>query len=271
MRRSAMAALGRWGMAAGLMVALLGCVQTEGPRPLRQAHAHNDYHHPRPLHDALEHGFCSVEADVYLIEGRLLIAHDRKDVRPERTLEALYLEPLRERVRANGGRVFRNGPPLTLLVDVKSEARTTFAALESVLARHADMLTVFEGDRVRPGAVTVIVSGFRAHDDAVALPRRYSALDGRSTDLDSTAPAALYPWISENWTKLSAWKGEGPLPEADRAKLRDWVQRAHARGRKIRFWNTPETPAAWQILLEAGVDVIGTDDLAKLRDFLRSA
>src|SRR5687767_2847829 len=108
------------------------------PVPLVGAHAHNDYEHPRPLLDALDRGFCSVEADVYLIEGRLLVAHDRKDVKPERTLEKLYLEPLRERVRRNGGRVFRNGPAVMLFVDLKSEAATTYATLHGVLERYAE-------------------------------------------------------------------------------------------------------------------------------------
>ncbi len=47
--------------------------------PLPQAHAHNDYEHERPLLDALSHGFCSVEADIYLVDGALLVAHDRED------------------------------------------------------------------------------------------------------------------------------------------------------------------------------------------------
>src|SRR5689334_4607279 len=94
--------------------------------PLRRAHAHNDYEHKRPLFDALDHGFCSVEADVYLIDGKLLVAHDRKDVKPDRTLEALYLDPLRERARANGGRVYPGGPTVFLLVDVKSGAEETY-------------------------------------------------------------------------------------------------------------------------------------------------
>lgn len=28
-----------------------------GVQPLERAHAHNDYEHPRPLADALDHGF----------------------------------------------------------------------------------------------------------------------------------------------------------------------------------------------------------------------
>jgi len=75
-------------------------------KPLIHAHAHNDYEHTRPLLDALDHGFCSVEADIYLVEDKLLVAHNRRDAKPERTLQALYLDPLRERVKRNGGRVF---------------------------------------------------------------------------------------------------------------------------------------------------------------------
>lgn len=239
-------------------------------RPLTAAHAHNDYLHARPLLDALDHGFCSIEADIFLIEGALLVAHDLKDVRSDRTLEGLYLAPLRARIRANGGQVYRSGASITLLVDVKSEAVSTYAALETVLATYSDVLTRYEDGQVKPGAVTVVVSGNRAPADVVKRERRFSALDGRSGDLDANAPVTLYPWISENWTKLSTWRGAGAMPEADLAKLRDWVQRAHARGRKLRFWNTPETPAAWTLLREAGVDFIGTDDLGRLRDFLAS-
>jgi len=68
-------------------------------RPLAQAHAHNDYEHDRPLFDALSHGFTSVEADIYLVDGQLLVAHDPEDLDPARTLRSLYLEPLRERFR----------------------------------------------------------------------------------------------------------------------------------------------------------------------------
>lgn len=49
------------------------------------------------------------------------------------------------------------------------------------------------------------------------------------------------------------------------------VGRAHAKGCRIRFWATPENPVLWQELKDAGVDLIGTDDLAKLSEFLRSS
>src|SRR5262249_11249891 len=62
-----------------------------------RGHAHNDYEHPRPLFDALDHGFRSVEADIFLVDGKLLVGHAQADLKPERTLEKLYLDPLRDR------------------------------------------------------------------------------------------------------------------------------------------------------------------------------
>jgi len=51
-------------------------------KPLLRAHSHNDYAHTRPLLDALDQGFCSVEADIYLENGQLLVGHDKKDLTP---------------------------------------------------------------------------------------------------------------------------------------------------------------------------------------------
>jgi len=254
-----------------LLFGLFACVLNAADvAALPHAHAHNDYEHPRPLLDALDHGFGSVEADVYLIDGRLLVAHDRKDVKPERTLEALYLDPLRERVKRNGGRVHRDGPPLTLLVDVKSEAAPTYAALHTVLQAYAEMLTTFRAGSIEERAVTVIVSGNRALQEIAAQPVRFAAIDGRRIDLEQNPSPLLVPWVSENWRAVFAWRWEGVMPAGERAALRQWVGRAHAQGRKVRFWNTPDRPDAWRILLEAGVDVIGTDDLKGLQEFLRA-
>src|SRR5437764_9726105 len=137
--------------------------------PLRRAHAHNDYEHKRPLSDALGHGFCSVEADVHLIDGKLLVAHDRKDATPDRTLQSLYLDPLRERVKANGGRVYRDGPTVFLLIDVKTAAEETYAALDKVLAGYAEILSVTRDGKFEPKAVTAVASGNRAK---ATIPRQ---------------------------------------------------------------------------------------------------
>lgn len=255
-----------------LLALLFGSVLSAAePVPLTRAHAHNDYEHARPLLDALAHGFCSIEADVYLVDGQLLVAHDRKDAKITRTLTALYLEPLRERVRRNNGSVYRNGPAITLLVDVKSDASATYAALHAELAKFATILTTFRPDATTPGPVTVIVSGNRAPQDMRAQPLRYAAVDGRKEDLERNTEAALVPLVSENWKKIFTWDWQGAMPDSERAALKDWVSRSHAQGRKVRFWNTPDREDAWKILLDAGVDVLGTDNLPGLQNFLRAS
>jgi len=238
--------------------------------PLPQAHAHNDYHHEVPLQDALRHGFCSVEADIFLVDGELLVGHERKELRPDRTLEVLYLKPLAERVKQNGGRVYPDGPAFTLLIDFKNNGPETYAALRKILPQYAGMLTTVNEGKVKRGAVTIVISGDRPFAEIAAEPVRYAGIDGRLSDLDSDKPAHLLPMISDRWGAHFRWRGEGEISAAERQKLNEAVRKAHAAGRTIRFWATPEKPAVWKTLSEAGVDHINTDDLPGLQDFLLS-
>jgi hypothetical protein len=237
-------------------------------QPWERAHAHNDYEHERPLLDALDHGFCSVEADIHLVEGALLVAHDLEETRPGRTLQALYLDPLRERVERHGGRVHPGGPEFTLLIDIKTGAEGTCAVLEEVLGDYATMLTRFEEGRITTNAVRVILSGNRPIERMMRERTRLAAIDGRLPDLRRNPSVALVPLVSDNWQSHFEWRGEGAFPAAERERLRTLVREAHAQGRRIRFWATPDVEAAWRELWLAGVDLINTDDLAGLDEFL---
>ncbi|MCC8339943.1 phosphatidylinositol-specific phospholipase C/glycerophosphodiester phosphodiesterase family protein [Streptomyces sp. R1] len=245
------------------------------PRPLRRAHAHNDYEHPRPLLDALDHRFGSVEADIYLVDGQLLVAHDPEDLDPSRTLESLYLDPLAARVRAHHGRVYRRDRgALQLLIDIKTEGESTYLELDRRLRRYPHLFTSYAHGRVFPGAVTAVVSGDRAARAPMEAQRtRRAFYDGRLTDLGTAAPASFVPLISDNWTLNFTWQGVGAFPAAERRKLREIVGAAHARGQRVRFWATPDAAgpardAVWAELVAAGVDHLNTDDLAGLEAFL---
>ncbi|MEV5805517.1 phosphatidylinositol-specific phospholipase C/glycerophosphodiester phosphodiesterase family protein [Streptomyces parvulus] len=246
-----------------------------GPRPLWRAHAHNDYEHPRPLLDALDHRFGSVEADIYLVEGQLLVAHDPEDLDPTRTLESLYLAPLAARVRAHHGRVYRRDRrALQLLVDIKTEGAATYLELDRQLRRYGNLFTSYAHGRVLPGAVTAVVSGDRAARAPMEAQRtRRAFYDGRLADLGTSAPASFVPLISDNWTLNFTWQGVGAFPDAERRRLRSVVGTAHARGQRVRFWATPDIAgpardAVWTELVAAGVDHLNTDDLAGLEAFL---
>ncbi|MGW1214355.1 phosphatidylinositol-specific phospholipase C/glycerophosphodiester phosphodiesterase family protein [Streptomyces sp. NPDC002499] len=244
-------------------------------RPLWKAHAHNDYDHPRPLFDALDHRFGSVEADIFLVGDQLLIAHDATQLDPTRTLESLYLDPLAALVKRNHGSVYRGyRQPLQLLIDIKTEGSSTYLELDRHLQRYKHLFTTYAHGRVHPGAVTNVISGDRAARIPMeAQTVRRAFYDGRLTDLGTSAPASFVPLISDNWQLNFTWLGAGAFPEAEKQKLRDIVRQAHRRGQKVRFWNTPEAAgpardALWTELLDAGIDYFNTDDLAGLEAFL---
>ena len=246
-------------------------------QPLAAAHAHNDYEHDRPLFDALEHGFTSVEADVWLVDGELLVAHDLEDVQPGVTLESLYLEPLQDLVRGQQGHSVYPGwdGSLQLLIDIKSDGEATYAAIEQELAEHRDIMSRYSQGKTKTGPVTAVISGNRPLATMQAQEKRFSFYDGRSADLTAGKPAGLMPLVSDNWTKLFTWQGVGPMPEAERAKLHAYVAAAHAEGYRVRFWATPDQAgpareAIWNELFDAGVDHINTDDLEALQQFLAS-
>lgn len=227
-------------------------------------HAHNDYLHGRALQDALAAGCRSVEADVFLEDGALLVGHDRWMLRAHRSLRRLYLEPLRARVQERGGSVHGDGLPFVLLVDLKQGGGEVLAALTRELADFAPMLTRVRGDDVEPGAVTVVLSGSRPEANAIGGGERWFAIDGRLRDLDSDAPSSAVPLVSEPWTRHFTWDGFGPMDEPEREKLADLVRRARARGRWLRFWGAPDRPETWDLWRECGGIWIHTD---RLRDF----
>ena len=69
------------------------------------------------------------------------------------------------------------------------------------------------------------------------------------------------PLISDSWRSHFRWLGQGPMPEPERQKLRGIVEQAHAKGRRVRIWATPDAPAIWRELADAGVDLLNADDL----------
>ncbi len=229
-----------WGAATSL-----ASQQPAQVKPLKHTHAHNDYEHAHPLFDALDQGFTSVEADIFLVGDQLLVGHSRASLKPERTLEKLYLDPLRERAKANGGRIYRDGPPFYLLIDVKTAAGPTYKRLHEVLSNYSDLMTTISDGKVEAKAVTAVVSGNRDKAAMAGQKVRYAGLDGRAADLDGKDSANLMPWISDRWARLFTWKGDGAMPAADRARLQEMVSKTHAQGKLLRFWATPENEAFW--------------------------
>lgn len=237
-------------------------------QPLKNAHSHNDYKQKHPLTDALKNGFTSVEADVFLINGSLVVAHTHPFLNRV-SLEELYLKPLKDSVSKHQGRVYENFPePFILLIDIKSDAEKTYKALIPLLERYRSILTECVDGKITNHAVTIILSGHKPYEILQSEKHRLAFIDQSLLNLNENIPAALCSLASAKYSSVIHWNGKGEMTLEDKKKLMQLTHNAHAQGKKVRLWATPENKNTWKQLLKCGVDLINTDKLEELRVFL---
>lgn len=243
------------------------------------SHSHNDYQQWRPLRTALRHGLVSVEADIWPVDGDLLVGHDKSDLRGGRTLRSMYLAPLANAMAADGKALPDWERPLQLLVDIKSDPPLAFQLLKEQLREFRQEnptgLTHYVNGAMAPGSISVVVTGDYPPDALVEHHNRLVAFDGRLSTDYTEVPAEIMPLCSDHWHNHFQWKGLGAMPAAEQERLTQLVKRAHAAGRQVRFWGVPIWPArarraVWRELALAGVDYIGVDHPADFRRWRRS-
>jgi hypothetical protein len=248
--------------------------------PLSHIHSHNDYEQDSPLYDALRNGIRSVEADIYYQpqNGGLFSASDSSPAElrishvgfsEEGTLRSLYLDPLAREISEHHGSVFGDGRRFLLWIEFKQKTTGLEDILHQELSRYSNILGP-------GGPVQIILTGNEG--PKLAYVQKYHDLDVvRDTKrfLDLWAPAPWVPnagrsWYSFSWSATFHWSGKGPMPGIERAWLREIVKRAHAEGRRIRFYFVPQKSAVWDEALAAGVDLISADELRQISDYMKS-
>jgi hypothetical protein len=229
------------------------------------AHAHNDYEHARPLLDALDARFRSVEVDVYYAGGKLAVSHD--GTASKGTLESLYLTPLQERIASHHGSVYGDGKPFRLVIDLKDADDNLPAAIDTVFARYP-MLSRFVGGAYVRGPVEIVFTGNEAMKRAVVARTCWGTRDSNVFSAKESVLDTRWTDYALDWKQCVDWDGNGPIPDDERRTLAYLVGYAHALHRKIRIYDAPDRPSVWAAECAAGVDFIGTNDLAGLSQFL---
>ena len=238
---------------------------------LPNAYAHNDYWHKRPLLDALDHGFTYVEADVYLRNDQLIVAHFLPCLKKKKTLEELYLKPLLNYVEENAKKEQpQNNAAITLMIDIKSDANKTYTALVLLLEKYKSMLSVYENGEIKLRNVTVVITGHKPYNLIKGENNRIVFMDENLKQAGNDSSRNIYPIASCKYSKLLKWKGKGEITESEIQRLVYYVAQAHKNGRKVRLWGSPENKVVWGELLKCNVDLINTNKLNALRKFLIS-
>ena len=181
---------------------VFGCKQKQEILKIIPGHSHNDYEHAHPLFDALDCHFKSIEADVFSIDDSLFVSHNFEDIKPGRTLQKMYLEPLEEQIEKNNGSVYGDGEEVILFIDIKDDALRTYKLLDKILTGYKSMLTVFQNGKKRKGSIMVVVSGERPFQYMKEQNIRYAGYDGRLSDLNTGISPTLMPVVSNSWGSI---------------------------------------------------------------------
>ena len=240
-----------------LLALALTCCGVAAAQPPVLIHSHNDYAQRVPFYQAYAQQVSSIEADVFLHDGQLLVGHDVEDLRADMTFEALYVEPIVTLFARNGGRAFRDSDQtLQLMVELKSETDPTLRAVAALLGRWPE---VFDPE-VNPAAVRVAVTGRVPAPEAFDRYPRFLGFDG-AWDADYT-PEQLerIALISTNFRDFSQWNGKGKIIPAEKERLEQVIDRAHEQGKPVRFWNAPEGTTVYYTFYDMGIDYINTDN-----------
>jgi len=232
--------------------------------PLAHGHSHNDYLRRRPLLDALQAGFGSLEIDVFVFRENLIVSHLPRGLGRKPNLESLYLLPLLKQVRVNGGHVYAGDTSaLTLMIDFKSPAKETLNTLLRVMGGYPELFLAEPG---LPPPVRVVISGNRPDPELLRDQPYALKLDGRLENLGAEH-RANYPWVSASWQSLFGRRGVDQLSAQERSQLMTWCSKARESGQQLRFWATPEDPELWEDLLALGVYRINTDRPKRFKTF----
>ncbi len=224
-------------------------------------HVHNDYEKPGPLVDALQIKAFSIEVDVFLVRGELLVAHTLKETKKGKTLSSLYINPIIQLFKKYNGAVSPDSFYKTaLLIDIKTNGKEV---LQELVRLFEPLRTYFDRSK-NPLAVQLIISGDRGPITEWKDYPSYIYFDGRPFEEYDKEAMDKMAMISDNYYKYLSRTNTGDI-----AKLTGIVKKAHVWNKPVRFWGSPDTEATWKLLNACGADIINTDLPAACRAFFK--
>jgi len=220
-------------------------------------HAHNDYQGAEPLTNALRNKVFSIEADIYLYNNKLVVAHDKKELPTAPTLASLYLQPIVRLFREHRNTINKdsNYAP-TLMIDIKENGETVIAELIKLLLAHR---SVFDRS-INANAVQIVISGDRGLNSRWNFYPSFILFDGRPNEVYDSAAMSRVAFISDSYFKYIT-------PQDSTSRLEELVKKVHGMGKMLRLWATADNPVSWKRLQLLGIDIINTDKVEECRNY----
>jgi alkaline phosphatase len=223
------------------------------------AHAHNDYIHPVPFYTAYNAGFGSIEADIFPVNSVLLVAHSKKEIMLQNTLKSLYLNPILKELQGN------NLHQLKLLVDIKENYKLSLDLLIKELNPFNQYLSTPQN--IKP--LMIIISGDRPPPSEYKNYPDYIFFDDNFIQKHTTEEWKRVGLISRPFDKMSEWKGEREINHKEKKRIQNTIDSVHNAGKPFRFWAAPDNKISWKLQKKLHADLIGTDKIDELANYLR--
>jgi alkaline phosphatase len=223
-------------------------------------HSHNDYASKIPFYEAYANEVGIIEADVFLKNNQLFLAHTEAEIEATQTLASLYLKSLQDKIEKNNGLVFKNDKKLTLLIDLKTEGTTTLKAVVQELEKFPKLLAC--------KTLNFVISGNVPNASQWKDFPPFIFFDGRPNIAYTDTQLQRIALISTDLKDYTDWNGKGILTQNDSEKINAIIKQVHDKNKKVRFWATPDNVNAWIALMKLGIDYIGTDEVSKLNNFI---
>ena len=236
-----------------LLITLLGLLKTaEAQKPL--IHAHNDYEKQRPLSGAMMQKAEIIEADVFPVDGVLYVAHEKKEINKDRTLLAMYVQPIIKLFLNNGGNVSRDSSyTFALCIDIKENHAETIRLLTQLLQPY---LSCFDRSANKK-AVQIIISGDRGEIKNWKNYPSYIYFDGRPYEQYDEEALNRIAMISDSYQRYPS-----------QTKLKETIEKVRSLQKPVRLWAAPDNKEGWKDLLDLGAGVINTDHPEAARKFI---
>lgn len=225
-------------------------------------HSHNDYAGKLPFHEAYSNEAGVIEADVFLVNNELCVAHTSKEIATYNTLKSLYLDPLSHKIKNLGGKVYPDNKPLILMIDIKSDAEPTLKVIVQQLKAYPDLISNKN--------LKVVISGNRPIPANWKDYPEFIYFDGRLTENYSAEQLSRVEMISDDLKEHTVWNGKGVMTQPDLEKIQAIIKKVHDQHKKVRFWSTQDNVNTWMTLMNLKVDYIGTDDVPALTRFIHN-
>lgn len=250
-----------------LVLLIILCIQPLHSQDQQKVHSHNDYRQLVPFYQAYLQRVASIEVDIFYHNNLLLVGHDFEDLDNEYTINKLYLDPIVELFKKNGGTAWPDSDKkMILLVDLKSPSDPTLSELVKLLEQYPDVFN----PKQNPNAVKVVISGSVPKPEDFENYSSTVSFDGKLNQNYTSKQLERVAMISAPFFDYAQWNGIGIMEKDEQKNVQSAIDEAHKQNKPIRFWASPDEVDAWDILHKMGVDFINTDKIEECTDFFKN-